>query len=91
MLLEEVIAAHIGRLFAGMEVRACYPFRLTRNADLELQEEAANDLLEMIEEEVGKTALRGSGAAGTGKRHAGQHPPNADGRAGSFRKRGLHG
>lgn len=54
VLLEEVIAAHLGRLFAGMEVRACYPFRLTRNADLELQEEAANDLLEMIEEELAK-------------------------------------
>ncbi len=54
VLLEEVITAHIGRLFAGMEVRACYPFRLTRNADLELQEDAANDLLEMIEEELAK-------------------------------------
>ena len=54
VLLEEVIAAHIGRLFAGMEVRACYPFRLTRNADLELQEDAADDLLEMIEEELAK-------------------------------------
>ncbi len=54
ILLEEVIAAHIGRLFTGMEVTACYPFRLTRDADLELAEEAADDLLEMIEEELAK-------------------------------------
>lgn len=54
VLLEEVITAHIGRLFAGMNVGACYPFRLTRNADLELQEHDTDDLLEMIEEELAK-------------------------------------
>src|SRR5581483_6889275 len=54
VLLEEVITAHIGRLFPGLEVRACYPFRVTRNADLELQEEAADDLLVLIEEELSK-------------------------------------
>src|SRR5262249_22056064 len=52
VLLEEVIRAHIGQLFAGMEIRACYPFRVTRNADLELQDEAASDLLEFIEEKL---------------------------------------
>lgn len=54
VLLEEVIAAHIERLFPGMEIRACYPFRVTRNADLELQEDATDDLLEYIEEELSK-------------------------------------
>lgn len=54
VLLEEVIAAHSDRLFPGMEVKACYPFRVTRNADLELREDAADDLLEMIEEELSK-------------------------------------
>jgi len=54
ILLEELITAHIGRLFAGMEIRGCYPFRITRDADLELQEESADDLLEMIEEELSK-------------------------------------
>lgn len=52
MLLEDVIAAHMDRLFPGMEIHACYPFRVTRNADLELQEAAAADLLEMIEEKL---------------------------------------
>ncbi len=54
VLLEEVISAHIGALFPGMEVKDCYPFRITRDADLELQEESADDLLEMIEEELSK-------------------------------------
>lgn len=53
-LLEDVIIAHMDRLFPGMEVRASYPFRVTRNADLELREDAAEDLLEMIEEELAK-------------------------------------
>lgn len=54
VLLEEVIAAHIDRLFPGMDVRACYPFRITRNADLELQEETTDDLMELIEEKLSR-------------------------------------
>ena len=54
VLLEEVIAAHIGRLFSGMEVKACFPFRVTRNADLELQEEETGDLMELIEEKLSR-------------------------------------
>jgi len=54
VLLEEVIAAHIGRLFSGMHVKACYPFRLTRNADLELQEDETGDLMELIEEKLSR-------------------------------------
>ena len=54
VLLEEVIAAHIGRLFSGMEVKACFPFRVTRNADLELEEEATDDLMELIEEKLSR-------------------------------------
>jgi polyphosphate kinase len=54
VLQEEVIAAHLGRLFTGMKVQASYPFRVTRNADLELEENAAIDLMEFIEEELPK-------------------------------------
>jgi polyphosphate kinase len=54
VLLEDVLAAHLGRLFPGMMVKESYPFRLTRNADLELQEDAAEDLMELIEEELPK-------------------------------------
>jgi len=50
--LEELIAHHIGRLFPGMEIVEAVPFRVTRNADLERNEEEADDLLEIIEEEL---------------------------------------
>ncbi len=46
--LEQLIAAHLDRLFPGMEVVAHYPFRVTRDADFELDDEA-EDLLEAIE------------------------------------------
>ena len=52
VLLEELIIAHLGSLFSGMEVRAAYPFRVTRNADLEIADEAVGDLMEMIEERL---------------------------------------
>lgn len=47
--LEEVIAANLDRLFPGMQVISSYPFRVTRNSDMELQEEEADDLLLMME------------------------------------------
>ena len=47
--LEEVIAANLGALFPGLNVRESYPFRITRNADLDWQEEEAADLLRTIE------------------------------------------
>lgn len=50
--LEQVIAAHLDRLFAGMEVVEHHPFRVTRNAGLEVGEEEAPDLLEAIEDEL---------------------------------------
>jgi polyphosphate kinase len=54
VLLEEIVAAHLGRLFPGMEIKESYPFRVTRDADLELREDGAADLMEMIEEELPK-------------------------------------
>lgn len=50
--IAEVIRANADRLFAGMRVQAIVPFRLTRNADLALDEEDADDLLELIKEEL---------------------------------------
>ena len=52
ILQEEVIAAHIARLFPGMQVKATYPFRVTRNADFELEEDETDDLMELIEEKI---------------------------------------
>jgi polyphosphate kinase len=50
--LEQIIAAHLDALFPGVEVVASYPFRVTRNADMEIEEDEADDLLETIEEGV---------------------------------------
>ncbi|MDH3250946.1 MAG: polyphosphate kinase 1, partial [Acidimicrobiia bacterium] len=50
--LEQVIAAHLEELFPGMGIVEHYPFRVTRNADFEVEEEEAGDLLEVIETEL---------------------------------------
>ena len=50
--LEQVISAHLHRLFSGMIIDEHQPFRVTRNADLDLEEEEADDLLEAVEMEV---------------------------------------
>ena len=52
--LEDVIAHNLDALFPGMEIRASYCFRVTRDADLDLQEDEADDLLRMIESELRK-------------------------------------
>jgi len=46
--LEQVIIANLGTLFAGTEIVAAYPFHVTRNADIEIQELEAEDLLQTI-------------------------------------------
>jgi len=52
--LEEVICANLDMLFPGVEVVASYPFRVTRDADPEIEEDEASDLLTAIEESVRK-------------------------------------
>ncbi|MDW8147293.1 MAG: polyphosphate kinase 1 [Roseiflexaceae bacterium] len=50
--LEQVITANVSSLFPGEDVVECYLFRITRNADMEIEEEEADDLLRVIEEGV---------------------------------------
>ena len=52
ILLEEVIAAHIETLFPGMRVLECQPFRITRDADIEIEEDEAGDLLKTVEQQL---------------------------------------
>jgi polyphosphate kinase len=47
--LEQLIAAHLDRLFPGMRILGHHPFRVTRNADFALEEEEAEDLLTAVE------------------------------------------
>ncbi|WP_332664665.1 RNA degradosome polyphosphate kinase [Aeromicrobium sp.] len=50
--LEEVIAAHLDLLFPGMELIAHHAFRVTRNEDLEVEEDDAENLLKALEKEL---------------------------------------
>ncbi|MCB0107232.1 MAG: polyphosphate kinase 1 [Caldilineaceae bacterium] len=50
--LEQVMLHNLDTLFAGMHIVAAHPFRLTRNADVERNEDEAEDLLDMINEEL---------------------------------------
>ena len=50
--LEDVIAAHLDMLFPGMRVVAHHAFRVTRNEDLEVEEDDAENLLKALEQEL---------------------------------------
>ncbi|HSQ22067.1 MAG TPA: RNA degradosome polyphosphate kinase, partial [Coriobacteriia bacterium] len=50
--LEQLVIAHVGTLFPGFEVIAAHPFRITRDAEMVIQELEADDLLETIEQGV---------------------------------------
>lgn len=50
--LEEVIAAHLDTLFPGMKVLESHTFRVTRNEDLEVEEDDAENLLTAMEQEL---------------------------------------
>ncbi len=50
--LDQVIAENVEALFPGVEVAETYAFRIIRNADMEIQEEEAGDLLRTIEQGV---------------------------------------
>jgi polyphosphate kinase len=50
--LEDVIAVHLDQLFPGMEVLQHHTFRVTRNEDLEVEEDDAENLLQALEKEL---------------------------------------
>ena len=50
--LEDIIAAHLDQLFPGMEVSEHFTFRVTRNEDLEVEEDDAENLLTALEKEL---------------------------------------
>ena len=52
VLLDQLISHHLQTLFPGMEIIEVHPFRVTRNADMTIQELEAADLLEAMEESV---------------------------------------
>ncbi len=54
ILLEQIIERNMQRLFLNYDVLAAHPFRIMRNADLTIDEEEAEDLLEEIEKQLKK-------------------------------------
>ncbi|WP_082126642.1 RNA degradosome polyphosphate kinase [Allosalinactinospora lopnorensis] len=50
--VEDVIAGHLQQLFEGMEVLEHHAFRVTRNADLEVDEDETDDLIQSLENEL---------------------------------------
>jgi polyphosphate kinase len=52
VLLEDLIARHVHEIFPVLRLRGTYAFRVTRNWDLEIDEEEAEDLLQTIQQEL---------------------------------------
>ncbi len=50
--LDDLIKFNLDKLFPGVEILHAYRFRITRNTDIEIQEDEADDLLELIEENI---------------------------------------
>ncbi|HYO29215.1 MAG TPA: polyphosphate kinase 1, partial [Thermomicrobiales bacterium] len=57
--LEQVVSAHLDRLFAGADVLACHPFHVTRDSDIELQEEEdlQEDLMMTMRDSIAQRAF----------------------------------
>ena len=52
VFLGTIVEAFVSRLFAGMTMRGCYQFRVTRNSDLFVEQEEVDDLLRAVEGEL---------------------------------------
>jgi polyphosphate kinase len=57
MPIESLVKANIASLFPGMHVGTPYTFRVTRDADVEIREDEADDLMKSIEDEIRKRRL----------------------------------
>ncbi|MGC5029474.1 RNA degradosome polyphosphate kinase [Micromonospora sp. DT229] len=52
--VEDLIAVHLGQLFSGTQVLECHLFRVTRNAEVEVDEDRDEDLLQALERELAR-------------------------------------
>ena len=52
VLLEDLLARHVSTVFPGARIQGMYLFRVTRNFDIEVDEEEADDLLQSIQQEL---------------------------------------
>jgi len=58
--MEQIVTHNLEHLFSGMNILESYAFRVTRNADLSVEEDEADDLLLAIEKELQKRRIGGS-------------------------------
>ena len=65
VFLSSILHAHVGELFAGMNVLGCYQFRVTRNSDLFVDEEEIKNLHTALQGELAAPPLRRRGAPGS--------------------------
>lgn len=56
ILLEEIIEKNLGKLFLNYEIVCAHPYRIMRNADLDIDEDDASDLLKEMEKQIKKRA-----------------------------------
>ena len=71
VLLEEIIEANIQALFPGMNPGPCHRFRVTRDADIEIREEEAQDLLSRDSGRIAPAKFWRAGSSGSLSGHAG--------------------
>ncbi len=58
--IEEVVKAHLGDLFPGLEIVEAHPIRVTRDAEVAIKEIESDDLLSTVAEEIWKRRFRGA-------------------------------
>ena len=87
--LEDLIAAHLDMLFPGMEIHEHYTFRVTRNEDLEVEEDDAENLLTALERELSRRRFGPPVRLEVGRRHRRPRHGPARSRARRLRVRGL--
>ena len=79
--MEDFIAAFLPVLFPGLEIVEHHAFRITRNADFEVEEDRDEDLLQALERELARRRFGSPGAAGSLRRHDRGHAGAAAARA----------
>ena len=82
VLIDQVIEANLDALFTGMEVVEHHLFRVTRNADLAIEEDEADDLLMAIEEELRRRRFGEAVRLEVERSMPAGHAPAADARPG---------
>ncbi|MEM1369744.1 MAG: polyphosphate kinase 1 [Cyanobacteria bacterium P01_H01_bin.15] len=58
--IEQIVAHNLESLFPGMEIFECHPFRVTRNADISVEEDEADDLMLAIQEGLRRRRVAGT-------------------------------